>query len=175
MVRLSIFRTIFPGPLMRTILAEPITADAFAPFGELLVPPAAAGRDYFDGALSNARPGARASVSLAVAEPVPPLPLDAVVLERHAFSSQSFLPLDAERYLVVVAPHAAGGGPDTGQARAFLVPGHLGITFLADVWHHPMAALDRAATFAIVMWLDGSAADTELVSLETPFRVALAG
>ena len=160
---------------MRTILAEPITADAFAPFGELLVAPAAPGRDYFDGALSNGRPGARPSVSLAVADPIPPLPHDAVVLERHEFSSQSFLPLDAERYLVVVAAHAAGGGPDTAQARAFLVPGNLGVTFRADVWHHPMATLDRRGTFAIVMWIDGSAADTELVTLEAPFRVAVAG
>lgn len=159
---------------MRTILAEPITAEAFAPFGELLVPPAAPGRDYFDGALSNGRPGARASVSLAIAEPVPGLPLDALVMERHAFSSQSFLPMDSGRYLVVVAPHAAGGGPDAGQARAFIVPGTQGITYRADVWHHPMATLDRPGSFGIVMWLDGSAADTELVTLAEPFRVGLA-
>ncbi|WP_088343378.1 MULTISPECIES: ureidoglycolate lyase [Rhodomicrobium] len=158
---------------MRTILAEPISAEAFAPFGELLVPPAAPGRDYFDASLSNARPGARPSVSLAVAEPVA-VPLDAVVMERHQFSSQSFVPVDADGYLAIVAPHAADGGPDVERGRAFLVPGGQGITFRADVWHHPMACLNRPSTFAIVMWLDGSSADTELVSLATPFRVALA-
>jgi ureidoglycolate lyase len=159
---------------MRIIVAEPITAGAFEPFGELLVPPRGFDRQYFDGALSNARPAARPSVSLAVVEPVKSLPLDAVQMERHAFSSQSFLPMDAARYFAIVAPHAAGGGPDVEQVRAFLVEGGLGITFRADVWHHPMAALDRPSTFAIVMWLDGSEGDQELVTLAAPFRVAVA-
>jgi ureidoglycolate lyase len=160
---------------MRTILAEPITAEAFAPFGELLVPPEGFSRDYFDTCLSNARPAARPSLSLAVAEPIKSLPLDAVQMERHAFSSQSFVPMDAARYLAIVAPHAAEGGPDTEHARAFLVAGRYGITFRADVWHHPMAVLDRPSTFAIVMWLDGSEGDTELVMLAAPFRVGIAG
>ena len=160
---------------MRTILAEPITAEAFAPFGELLLAPNGIGRDYFDGGLSSARLSARPSLSLAVAAPLNSLPLDAVQMERHAFSSQSFVPMDVERYLAIVAPHAAGGGgPDTELARAFLVDGRYGITFRADVWHHPMSALDRAATFAVFMWLDGDAGDLELVTLPTPFRVAVA-
>lgn len=160
---------------MRTILAEPITADAFAPYGELLVPPDAFGRNYFDAGLSNGRPAAHPSLSVALAPPVKSLPLDAVQLERHPFSSQSFVPLDAARYLAIVAPHAGGGGPDVEQARAFLVGGSQGITFRADVWHHPMAALDRPSTFAIIMWLDGGEGDQELVTLAAPFRVGLAG
>lgn len=158
---------------MRTILAEPITAEAFAPFGDLLVPPHGLGRDYFDAALSNARPAARPSLSVSVVAPVASLPLDAVLMERHAFSSQSFVPMDAARYLAIVAPHAAGGGPDTERARAFLVEGGRGITLRADVWHHPMAALDRASTFAIVMWLDGSEGDQELMTLAARFRVEI--
>jgi ureidoglycolate lyase len=160
---------------MRTILAEPITAEAFAPFGELLLPPESIGRTYFDASLSNARPSARPSLSVAVAQPIPSLPLDAVHMERHAFSSQTFVPMDAERYLAIVAPHAAGGGPDAERVRAFVVAGRYGVTYRADVWHHPMAVLDRPSTFAIMMWLDGGAADTELVPLAAPFRVAIAG
>lgn len=160
---------------MRTILAEPITAGAFAPFGELLVPPDGFSRHYFDASLSNARSSARPSLSVAVAEPIKSLPLEAVQMERHAFSSQSFVPMDAERYLAIVAPHAAGGGPDTDRARAFLVAGRYGITFRADVWHHPMAVLDRPSTFAIVMWLDGGEGDTELLTLAAAFQVGVAG
>ena len=160
---------------MRTILAEPITAQAFAPLGELLLPPNGFGRDYFDASLSNTRPAARPSLSVAVAEPIKTLPLDAVHMERHAFSSQSFVPMDAARYLAVVAPHAAGGGPDTEAVRAFIVEGRQGITYRADVWHHPMAVLDRPSAFAIFMWLDGSDADTELVKIAAPFRVGIAG
>jgi ureidoglycolate lyase len=173
--RLPSLRPMHMEQPMRTIFAEPITAEAFAPFGELLAPPDGFSRNYFDAALSNARPSARPSLSVAVAEPIKSLPMDAVHMERHAFSSQSFVPMDAERYLAIVAPHAAGGGPDTERARAFLVAGRYGITFRADIWHHPMAVLDRPSTFAIVMWLDGSAGDTELVPLSVPFRVGIAG
>ena len=35
-----------------------------------------------------------------VVEPLAGLTLDAVRMERHAFSSQSFIPMDASRYLV---------------------------------------------------------------------------
>jgi ureidoglycolate lyase len=157
---------------MRTIIAEPITAEAFAPFGALLAAPQNFGRNYYDAAMSNARPDARASISVALVEPVKS-PLDAVQMERHKFSSQSFLPMDGARYFAIVAPHGADGGPDTALARAFLVEGGRGITFRADVWHHPMAALDRPSTFGIMMWLDGTAGDQELVTLATPFRVAV--
>jgi ureidoglycolate lyase len=159
---------------MRTIIAEPITAEAFAPFGALLAAPEGFGRTYYDAALSNARPDARASISVALVEPVKSLPLDAVQMERHIFSSQSFLPMDGARYFTIVAPHGADGGPDTEQARAFLVDGGRGITFGADVWHHPMAALDRPSAFGIMMWLDGTSGDQELVTLAAPFRVAVA-
>ena len=69
---------------MRTLLTEPITAEAFAPFGELLAPPDGFSRHYFDAALSNARPAARPSLSMAVAEPLKSLPLDAVHMESYA-------------------------------------------------------------------------------------------
>ncbi|HWN49036.1 MAG TPA: ureidoglycolate lyase [Xanthobacteraceae bacterium] len=34
------------------------------------------------------------------------LPLEVKLLERHEFSSQTFVPLDVGRWLVVVCPHA---------------------------------------------------------------------
>ena len=79
------------------------------------------GRTYFDGALGNLRPAARPSLSLARREELSSLPLTATQMERHEFSSQSFVPLEAGRWLVIVAPHAAGGGPD--MANAPRLPG----------------------------------------------------
>jgi ureidoglycolate lyase len=160
---------------MRSLLAEPITTEAFAPFGVLLERPGGFGRRYFDEGLGNLRAGAWASLSVAVIEPVGALPLDAVRMERHEFSSQSFIPMDAARYLVLVAPHAADGAPDAGRARAFTVDGGTGITYRANVWHHPMVVLDRPATFAIIMWRDGGTADEEFAALRTPLRIELPG
>jgi ureidoglycolate lyase len=156
---------------MRSLTAEPITVGAFAPFGVLLQRPDGFGRRYFDEGLSNLRSSAWPSLSIAVVEPLAEPTLDAVRMERHEFSSQSFVPMAAARYLLLVAPRAADGGPDARRARAFLVAGDKAITYRANVWHHPMAVLDRPATFAIAMWRDGGPGDEEFAALGTPLRV----
>ena len=158
---------------MKTIVAEPITPDAFAPYGDVLVCPIAPGRDYFDQGLVNGRPEVGASLSLAHVAPLSEMPLRVTRMERHEFSSQSFMPLDAERYVIVGAPKAGAGGPDTEKARAFVVPGDVGVTYHIDVWHHPMAVLDRAARFAVVMFRDGGPRDEEFFAVAEPFLVAL--
>ena len=158
---------------MRTIVAEPITPDAFAPYGDVLACPAEPGRVYCDQGLANGRPEVGASLSLAHIAPVAEMPLRVWQMERHEFSSQSFVPLDAARYVIVVAPKAANGGPDADKARAFLVPGTIGITYYADVWHHPIAVLDRAARFAVVMFRDGGPRDEEFVPVPEAFLVTL--
>jgi ureidoglycolate lyase len=154
------------------LLTEPLTAAAFAPFGEVLEAPAAPGRAYIDAALANRRAHARPSLSFSTKEPAA-LPLRSTTMERHRHSSQSFVPMEAGRWLVLVAPHGADGGPDMARARAFLARPDQGVTYGADVWHHPSTVLDRTARFAIFMWKDGSAADDEFVEV-APFTVEAA-
>lgn len=146
------------------LTARPLTAEAFAPFGEVLEAPATPGRAYFDRALANRRPAVPPSLSIALKEPLAALPLRSAVMERHPFSSQSFIPLDAGRWLAVVAPDA-GGGPDMARALAFLARGDQGVTYGVDVWHHPFTVLDRPARFAVAMWRDGTAADDEFIAV----------
>lgn len=155
------------------VIAEPISTDAFAPYGDVLIAPKAFGRTYFDQGLVNARQGATASMSVAHIGEATSLPVTSIEMERHEFSSQSFIPMDVSRYLIVVAPHSTGGAADTGQARAFVVPGNIGITYGVNVWHNPITVLDRPGIFAIQMWLDGSATDEEFVKLDQPFRIGL--
>jgi ureidoglycolate lyase len=160
---------------MTTIVAEPLEAAAFAPYGDVLVAPGGPGRDYFDAGLVNRRAAARPSLSVAHMLPLGALPLAATQMERHEFSSQSFVPIDAGRWFVIVAPKGTDGLPDTARARAFIAAPGQSVTFHADVWHHPMTVLDRPARFAVFMWLDGGAADTELIALAQPFTVSLRG
>ena len=155
------------------IRCEELTPEAFAPFGQVLEMPAGPNRLYFSEALTNGRPGARPSLSLAYRVPSP-LPLVATMMERHQFSSQSFVATDVSRWLVLVAPHAADGGPDMARARAFLPEPGQGITFGADVWHHPLTVFDRPGTFALFMWLDGGKTDEEFFTLPTPVAIDIA-
>ena len=149
---------------------EPLTSAAFLPFGEVIDCPNRPGRTYFEDALSSLRPKARPSLSLTVKEPLAGLPLRSTTMERHEFSSQSFIPQEAGRWLAIVAPHAADGGPDMARARAFLCRPDQGITYGANVWHHPFTVLDRTARFVIVMWRDGTKTDEEFVQV-APFSV----
>lgn len=148
---------------------EPLTAEKFAPFGQVISPHSGGGKDANQGtavrfdrvaALSNSRPGATPNLAVFRATPQP-LPLELKLLERHPHSSQTFLPLKCARYLIVVAPPGADGGPDTEKVRAFLCGPHEGINYLAGTWHHPIVVLDAPAEFAMLIWEDGTGGDCE--------------
>mgnify|MGYP003346889006 CR=1 FL=1 len=154
------------------LIPQPLTKDAFAPFGDVIDIPNEAGRTYYEDALGNLRPEARASLSLSRRLPTPDRPLKSELMERHEFSSQSFVPVDVARWLIVVAPHAAAGGPDMSRARAFIATGQQGVTYKPNTWHHGLTVLDAPATFAVFMWRAGTK-DEEFVPVQ-PFTVKVA-
>lgn len=158
---------------MRTIRVRSLSADGFAAYGEVLAVPDEPGRVYFERALANGRVDARASLSLVRKAPIDALPLQARVMERHEFSSQTFVPLGPARWLVVVAPHLpTEAGPDMAKAEAFLVGPGQGVTYGANVWHHPLTVLDTPTDFAVFMWRNGTSGDEEFVDVG-PVAVAL--
>ena len=155
------------------IIAEPLNADSFSQFGEVIRRPPEGIREYFNDRLENNRTGARVDLSLATIRPVDKLPLHATVMERHPFSSQTFLPLKASRYFVIVAPDSDDDGPDLSGVRAFVSGSDQGITYRCGVWHHGMTVLDETAVMAVLMWCDGSSGDEEFLDIDTPFDVVL--
>ena len=153
------------------IVPKPLTREAFAPFGDVIDVPSAAGRTYYEEALGNLRPHAKPSLSMTFRVPTADRPLKSELLERHEFSSQSFVPVDVGRWLIVVAPHAAKGGPDMAQARAFIADGAKGVTYKTNTWHHGLTTLDRPGRFAVFMWRAG-AQDEEFVPV-APFTIKI--
>ena len=154
------------------ITAQPLTAAAFAPFGEVIERPSHFGRIYFNDALANGRLSATGSLSLTKSQALATPILTATKMERHEFSSQSFVPLDVSRYLVIVAPHGAAGKPDHMRLHAFVARGVQGVTYGMNVWHHPLCVLDRPGQFAVFMWLDGGNGDEEFVDLPAPRTIS---
>jgi ureidoglycolate lyase len=159
---------------MREIRLEPMTAEAFAPFGQMLQAPPVGERLNLVAQLENRRPAARAQLTL-ITVPARTLPLEIAEMERHAHSSQAILPLEVGRWAVIVAPKAADGGADPERLRAFLVPPGAGINYRADTWHHPVAALGREGRFAAWIWVDGGAEDEEFRRLPRPVLLADTG
>jgi ureidoglycolate lyase len=156
------------------IVAEPLTAEAFKPYGAVLEGPAIPGRVYFNAALANGRAHAPVSLSVATVAPTKELPLVVKVLERHEHSSQSFIPLSVSRYLVLATRDAPGGGPDVSRLRAFVARAGQGVTYAMGTWHHPVTVLDTPASFAVLMWRDGTVGDEEFVPVTIPLTVDVA-
>ena len=154
------------------IVPQPLTREAFAPFGDVIDVPKEPGRTYYEEALGNLRPAAHPSLSLALKDATPDRPIQAEMLERHEFSSQSFVPIDVGRWLIVVAPHAAAGGPDLAGVKAFIATGEQGVTYKANTWHHGLTVLDKPGRFAVFMWRVGGKGDEEFVPV-APFTVRI--
>jgi ureidoglycolate lyase len=160
------------------IIAQPLTAEAFAAFGDVFAAPSQPGRTYIDAALGNARGDARLCLSVSRLTPFAEPEIAIKYLERHEFSSQTFIPMEVSRALVVVAPSGPDGGPDAAGLRAFVADAGQGFTYRMNVWHHGMTVLDAPASYAIVMHRTGGhdgpgPGDEEFVDLPQPVIVAL--
>jgi ureidoglycolate lyase len=135
---------------------EPLTREAFTPFGDVIEASEAARHfpindgtteRYHDLAKIDLDAQGRAILSIFRAQPRT-LPLTLTMLERHPLGSQAFMPLSGHPYLVAVAARA-----DTFQAgdvRVFLARADQGVNYAVGVWHHPLLALDEVCDFLIV-------------------------
>jgi ureidoglycolate lyase len=158
------------GMLLR---ASPLTPDAYATYGQVIMAsprgepgaPANQGtarRFHRLAALEDLRPGRAAlDVSVFRCAPRPAGQVVVALLEKHPASSQIFVPMNAARYLVVVA--RGGDAPDLATLAAFVASGTQGVSYLPGVWHHPMIALDREIDFTCLVWEDGTAGDCVVV------------
>ena len=94
-------------------------------------------------------------------------------LERHPHSTQSFVPIRAGRWIVVLAPTLPDGLPDMTNARAFLAGRDDAICIHQNVWHAGLTVLDGPAEFAMMMWRATAGDDSILHTLDTPLRLSI--
>lgn len=133
---------------MRELTPEPLTAEAFAPFGSVIEASDAAERiDINQGhavrydalaAADCADGGGHTVLSLFRAKPLAEPVLK--MFERHPLGSQSFVPLGGKPYLVAVAP---AGEFDPAEVRVFRAEGHQGVHYRKGVWHHFLLVLEE--------------------------------
>ena len=136
---------------------EPLEAHAFAPFGDVIEAGGSARHwtinegfaERFDdlARLDTLRQQGRPVLSVFRALPRA-LPLQLRLVERHLLGSQAFVPLQSQRFLVVVA--AAGPAPTPAGLRCFLAPPGQGVNYAAGTWHHPLIALDAGGDFLVI-------------------------
>jgi ureidoglycolate lyase len=95
------------------------------------------------------------------------------MMERHPFSSQTFVPISASRFLIMVSRSLSDGQPNLRTIEAFVGQSEQGFTYRPGVWHQGVTALDKPATFAVLMWQDGGTCDEVFVSMPEPITIAL--
>ena len=158
----------------------PLTAETFAPFGEVVDAAAArvaerineghtlAFRDL--ARIDVAADGGRPRLSLYRTTPkTQPLRLE--VMERHPLSSQTFYPLSDRPWLVVVAPP---GDFDRTAVRVFLAGPRQGVSYRRGTWHHYSLALHAVSDF-LVIERAGPGENCDEVRLDPPLVVDLDG
>lgn len=176
-----------------SINAEPLTPAAFAPFGAVISSQHSSGNstsanygtatklfklspviNNYDKAPSH-NP---ATANFNLFRCSPPLHLihngvySSKVLERHPFSTQTFLPMGRpaweNAYMVIVAPDDSNGMPELSGVRAYICRGDQAVTYGAATWHAPMIALGSTTDFAVLIHENGvSEEDCEEVYLDT--------
>lgn len=141
---------------MLELQAQPLSAEAFADFGDVIERddaksfPINSGRTQRHHDLATVEAlgeEARVLVSMFVSQPIT-LPLELTFLERHPLGSQAFMPLHEERFVVVVAPR--GDTIDPKDVRAFVTNGRQGVNYKAGTWHAIQSVLNVEGEFLVV-------------------------
>jgi len=139
----------------RIIKAQPLTKEAFRPFGDVIETDGAENflinsgktRRFHDLAKVEARgENARVLINIFRGEAYK-LPLTLKMVERHPLGSQAFFPLGARRFLTIVC-HDEDGMP--GAPHAFIAAGSQGVNYHANTWHGVLTAIDEDQDFLVV-------------------------
>lgn len=138
---------------MEKIRIQPISAQAFAPFGDVMdvtgtpdkvINQGMCGRHH-DRAQLDFTDG-RAGISLFEAKPRS-LPYKLDLVERHPAGSQAFVPMSRHPFLVIVAPDQ---GDEPGTPLAFVTAPGQAINFYRGTWHGVLTPLHAPGIFAVV-------------------------
>ena len=155
------------------IRTQPLTANAFAPYGDVLdcagdpdkvINEGMCGR-FHDRAEMDFE-GGRAGLSIFHAEPRA-LPYQLTFLERHPQGSQAFIPMSFDPFLVIVAQDL---GNKPGEVAAFLTAPGQAINFHKGTWHGVLTPLHAPGLFAVIDRI-GDGANLEEFRLETPVMI----
>ena len=159
---------------MSVLRTRPLTAEGFAPFGDVLEVQGApdklinqglCGRHH-DRATLDFGEGGRAGISLFDAEPRS-LPYRLEMVERHPEGSQAFLPMTQHPFLVIVCPDD-GGAP--GAPQAFVTAPGQGVNYHRGTWHGVLTPLAAPGLFAVVDRI-GDTANLEEHWFTNPFVI----
>lgn len=153
--------TVHQDAALPRVPLRPLTPAAFARFGDVLAYRGPARRTPCSRALQAVASSPRPALWVSRVTVAQALPLRVDRMERYRHAAQSFVPLQAGRWLVLAAPDAPDGGPDPANAVAFLVGPGVGVCYHPGTWHGSLAVLDAPAECVVLMSDAGHPDDDE--------------
>ncbi len=143
---------------MRILTPRPLTAEDFAPFGEVIETLAStetamnAGRfqrfDELATVVSTPVPNMDPQIGIVRCASPTALPHKFDLVERHPLSSQAFVPLTEFRFVLVVG--LPDQDVDATSLVAFVTNGQQGINYHPGTWHLPLIAFEQGQQFLVV-------------------------
>jgi ureidoglycolate lyase len=163
---------------IRELALQALTAEAFAPFGDVIEAVGVASYLINDGqterfhALSLAQTIGEASAGMSIFRNLQALDFPARIhmLERHPLGSQAFIPLAGQVFVIVVAKALDANQPDESAVSAFISNGKQGINYHAGVWHHPLMTLEAPSDFLVVDRV-GQGHNCDVYQLSQPVQI----
>ena len=129
---------------------QPLTAESLAPLATLIR--GVGGLAEVPQAMEHDDVPGRSALSVLTRPATPLEGLSLTWLERHPHSAQTFVPIKAGRWMLVLVPDGAGGLPDLSAAKAYLAGPEDAVVIHQNVWHAGMTVFDEVADFAMLMW-----------------------
>jgi ureidoglycolate lyase len=157
----------------RAIAIMPLTAQAFAPYGDVLEARGApdkiinAGKcgRFHDRAKVDVGTDTQGRVGLSIFQAaLRSLPYRLDLIERHPEGSQAFVPMSDDPFLVIVSD-----GPET-TPKAFLTDGAQAINFHRGTWHGVLTPLSGTGVFAVIDRI-GQTPNLEEHAFEVPWVI----
>lgn len=145
---------------IQTFIIQPLTVENFSPYGEII---ACHGNDFFHindrqteryHALAEVETDTKVGLSIFKNIQAASLPIKISMLERHPLGSQAFIPMQGQKFLIVVAPQLDQTMPDLNQIQAFITDGSQGINYRAGTWHHPLLTFEAPSDFVVIDRID---------------------
>ncbi|MFC1394171.1 ureidoglycolate lyase [Acinetobacter junii] len=150
--------------MKKNIQIQPLTQESFSAFGDVIEKE---NNDFFSinhgltlryHALSVAQiSGDNTAVGMSIFHNlcVTEIPFKIDMLERHPHGSQSFIPLQQQKFIIIVALPLDQTQPNEQKIYAFLSNGKQGVTYHQGAWHHPLITLEAKSDFLVVDRIGG--------------------
>lgn len=158
-----------------SISPRPLTREAFAAFGDVIETEGRGFQLVNDGSARNfsdlaaidvLAEGGRPRVNIFESNPLP-TPIEISMMERHPLSSQAFIPLSTDPFLVVVSTDT-----NAETLHAFITNGRQGVNYRRNLWHHPLLVRVPQSRF-IVIDRDGEGENCDILNLARPMTLSV--